>query len=136
MQAGSDEARPRLVRTILPDKLTGYACAQAVCAALLARARTGEGQHVRLSMLDAVIAFLWSSDMSGYTFIGDDSEREAQQSFIDLIYETADGHISVAVMRRKEWEASPGPSAGRNGSRIRGSSTPPGSTLTRTRGWR
>ncbi|MFY9970398.1 MAG: CoA transferase, partial [Roseiarcus sp.] len=105
VQAGSDEARPRLVRTILPDKLTGYACAQAVCAALLARARTGEGQHVRLSMLDAVIAFLWSSDMSGYTFIGDDSEREAQQSFIDLIYETADGHISVAVMRRKEWES-------------------------------
>ena len=105
VQAGSDEARPRLVRTILPDKLTGYACAQAVCAALLARARTGEGQHVRLSMLDAVIAFLWSSDMSGYTFIGDDFEREAQQSFIDLIYETADGHISVAVMRRKEWES-------------------------------
>ena len=105
VQAGSDEAPPRLVRTILPDKLIGYACAQAVCAALLARARTGEGQHVRLSMLDAVIAFLWSSDMSGHTFIGDDSEREAQQSFIDLIYGTADGHISVAVMRRKEWES-------------------------------
>ena len=56
VQAGSDEARPRLVRTILPDKLTGYACAQAGCAALLVRAHTGEGQHVRLSMLDAVIA--------------------------------------------------------------------------------
>ena len=137
VQAGSDEARPRLVRTILPDKLTGYACAQAVCAALLARARTGEGQHVRLSMLDAVIAFLWSSDMSGYTFIGDDPEREAQQSFIDLdFHETADGHISVAVMRRKEMESLPAPSAGRNGSRIRGSSTLPGSTLTWTRGWR
>jgi len=51
VQAGSDEARPRLVRTILPDKLTGVVAAQAITAALLARARTGEGQHVRLSML-------------------------------------------------------------------------------------
>ena len=103
VQAGSDEARPRLVRTILPDKLTGFTAAQAVCAALLAKARTGEGQHVRLSMLDSVLAFLWSSDMGGHTFVGDELEREEAQSFIDLIYETADGYMSVAVMRHKEW---------------------------------
>lgn len=104
VQAGSDEERPRLVRTILPDKLTGFAVAQAVTAALLSRSRTGEGQHVKLSMLDTVIAFLWSSDMGGHTFVGEESETERAQSFIDLIYETADGHISVAVVRRKEWE--------------------------------
>ncbi len=103
VQAGSDEARPRLVRTILPDKLTGFAAAQAICAALLARVRSGEGQHVRLSMLDTVLAFLWSSDMGGHTFVGDEMDREEAQSFIDLIYETADGYISVAVMRHKEW---------------------------------
>ena len=63
MQAGSDEARPRLVRTILPDKLTAITASQAITAALLARERTGQGQHVRLSMLEAVVAFLWGSDM-------------------------------------------------------------------------
>ena len=31
---------------------------------------TGKGQHVRLSMLDAVLAFLWASDMGGQTFVG------------------------------------------------------------------
>ncbi len=46
VQAGSDINRPNLVRTILPDKLTGFAAAQAICAALLARNMTGEGQHV------------------------------------------------------------------------------------------
>ncbi|MGI9426278.1 MAG: CoA transferase, partial [Hyphomicrobiaceae bacterium] len=30
---------------------------------------------------------------------------EVAQSFIDLIYETADGHVSVAVMQDKEWQA-------------------------------
>ncbi len=103
VQAGADDAPPRLVRTILPDKLTGFAMAQAVSAALLARERTGVAQHVRLSMLDTIIAFLWGSDMGGHTFVGDELEREAAQSFIDLIYETADGYISVAVMRHKEW---------------------------------
>ena len=105
VQAGSDEVRPRLVRTILPDKLTGITASQAITAALLARERTGEGQHVRLSMLDSIIAFLWSSDMSNQTFVGDEFPLEKAQSFIDLIYETKDGYISVAVQTDKQWAA-------------------------------
>ena len=103
VQAGSDQRRPRLVRTILPDKLTGFAAAQAICAALVGRSKNGNGQHIRLSMIDTVIAFLWSSDMGGHTFIGDELAEETAQSFIDLIYETADGYMSVAVMRHVEW---------------------------------
>ena len=56
-------------------------------------------------MLDTVLAFLWGSDMGGHTFVGDEMETERAQSFIDLIYETADGYISVAVQSNKEWEA-------------------------------
>lgn len=103
VQAGSDEQRPRLVRTILPDKLTGYAASQAISAALFHRERTGEGQHIRLSMLDTLVSFLWGSDMGGHTFVGDELPRETAQSFIDLIYETSDGYISVAVQSNKEW---------------------------------
>ena len=103
VQAGSDEVRPRLVRTILPDKLTGVTAAQAVCAALFARERTGAGQHVRLSMLDSVVAFLWSSDMGGQTFVGKEVDVAAAATFIDLIYETANGYISVAVMTNDQW---------------------------------
>lgn len=105
VQAGSDAERPRLVRTILPDKLTGVVAAQAITAALLARSRTGQGQHVRLSMLDAVIAFLWHSDMGSQTFVGADLPQQAAASFADLIYDTADRPISVAVQSDREWEA-------------------------------
>ena len=104
VQAGSDAERPRLIRTIIPDKLTGFAVAQAISAALFARERSGHGEHVRLSMLDTVVHFLWSSDMGGHTFVGDELEAETAQSFIDLIYETADGYISVAAFRRADWE--------------------------------
>jgi crotonobetainyl-CoA:carnitine CoA-transferase CaiB-like acyl-CoA transferase len=105
IQAGSDAERPRLVRTILPDKLTAYNAAQAMTAALLSRERTGKGQHIRLSMLDAIIAFLWASDMGSQTFVGQDIPQQEAASFIDLIYETATGPISAAVQTNREWLA-------------------------------
>ena len=104
IQAGSDVDRPRLVRTILPDKLTAVTASQAITAALLHRARTGEGQHVRLAMLDAVLQFLWSSDMAGQTFVGEEKTQAETASAIDLIYATADGYISAAVQTNKQWE--------------------------------
>ena len=104
VQALSDEHRPSLIRTILPDKLTGFTVAQAVTAALFARERGRGGQHIKLSMLDTVVHFLWSSDMGGHTFVGDELPSETAQSFIDLIYETTDGFISVAAFRRVDWE--------------------------------
>jgi crotonobetainyl-CoA:carnitine CoA-transferase CaiB-like acyl-CoA transferase len=103
VQAGSDEERPRLVRTILPDKLTAITAAQAITAALLERERSGEGQHVRLSMLASVVSFLWGSDMGSQTFVGDELPQQDAASFMDLVYDTADGHISVSVMSDKEW---------------------------------
>jgi crotonobetainyl-CoA:carnitine CoA-transferase CaiB-like acyl-CoA transferase len=105
IQAGSDTERPRLVRTIVPDKLTAYNAAQAITAALLSRTRTGKGQHIRLSMLDAIIAFLWASDMGSQTFVGKDIPQQEAASFIDLIYETASTPISAAVQSNKEWLA-------------------------------
>ena len=103
VQGGSDANRPRLVRTIVPDKVTALTAAQAITAALLARQRTGQGQHVRLSMLDAVVAFLWSSDMGGQTFVGKTVSEQRAASFVDLIYQTKDGFMSVAVMSDREW---------------------------------
>ena len=104
VQAGSDQARPRLIRTVLPDKLTGVTAAQAVSAALFARERNGVGQHIRLSMLDSVVAFLWSTDMGSQTFVGKEVDVAHAATFIDLIYETASGYISVSVMANDQWQ--------------------------------
>ncbi len=103
VQAGSDEQRPRLVRTIVPDKVTAIQTSQAITSALFAKLKNGTGQHIKISMLDTVVFFLWSSDMGGHTFIGDELETETAQSYIDLVYETADGYISVAVVADKDW---------------------------------
>ncbi len=52
--------------TILPDELSAFVAAQAITAALLARPRSGEGQHVRLSLQRAVVTFLRGSDIMRY----------------------------------------------------------------------
>ena len=71
MQADQDTGRPRMIRTIVADKTTAVYAAQAVCAALVARVDgPGCGQHIRLSMLDTMIAFLWPEAMTQYTVVG------------------------------------------------------------------
>jgi len=56
-------------------------------------------------MLDAIISFLWASDMGSQTFVGDELPQQEAASFIDLIYETATDYISAAVQTNKEWLA-------------------------------
>ncbi len=105
VQGGADERRPRLIRTIVPDKVTALTAAQAITAGLLARAKTGEGQHIRLSMLDAIVAFLWSSDMGSQTYVDREVSIQRAASFLDLIYETTDGHMAVSTMTNPQWQA-------------------------------
>ena len=107
VQGGADQARPRLVRTILPDKVTAIQASQAITAALFARERTGEGTHLHLSMLDTIVSFLWSSDMTGFTFVGDEvpeRERGEAQSFVELIYQTQDSWMAVSAHTGATWE--------------------------------
>src|SRR5437764_12604304 len=54
-------------------------------------------------MLEAVVAFLWASDMSGQTFIGEEPAEQEAASTIDLIYETSDGYITAAVVTDRQW---------------------------------
>ena len=59
IQRDTETGRPRMVRTLIADKTTALAAAQAICAALYNKAVRGEGQHVRLAMLDVMVAYLW-----------------------------------------------------------------------------
>ncbi len=103
IQGGGDNLRPRLVRTVVADKVAALTASQAITAALLARERTGQGQFINLSMLGAMVQFLWSSDMGGQTFVDRPFPQKGVSSFNDLIYVTADGHLAVSVMTDKQW---------------------------------
>jgi crotonobetainyl-CoA:carnitine CoA-transferase CaiB-like acyl-CoA transferase len=97
--------RPRMVRTIVSDKVAALTAAQAMTAALLARERSGEGQHVRLAMLDAMIAFLWPEGMARHTLLADDADDRSSRypEVRDLVFKTADGYITAGAVSDREW---------------------------------
>ena len=67
LQADGPNGEPRLVRHGLVDKATGHVLAQSVCAALLARARTGVGEALTITMLDVALHFFWPDAMMAKT---------------------------------------------------------------------
>ncbi|XOV84513.1 MAG: CaiB/BaiF CoA transferase family protein [bacterium] len=103
IQADGETGRPKMIRTIIPDKTTAVTAAQAITAALFARERKGVGQHVRLAMLDTMLAYLWPEGMSGYTLVGKEVKAARAQLSPDLIFATTDGYITAGAVSDKEW---------------------------------
>jgi len=103
LQATDEHDRPRMIRTVIPDKTTGITTAQAITAALLARERTGEGQHIRVAMLDVMIAYLWQEGLAGLTMVGEEDKVKRGQRSKDLIYQTSDGYITAGAVSDAEW---------------------------------
>ena len=103
IQADRNTGRPNMFRIILADKVSAMTAAQAVSSALFYRERSGQGQHIELSMLDATLAFFWPEGMTGLTFAEKETDVKKTFSSIDLIYETQDGYITISVISDKEW---------------------------------
>lgn len=65
---------------LFADKLTALTGSQAVSAALFARERGKGGQHIKLSMIDTVVAFLWADTAGTSAFLGKGINGEEAQS--------------------------------------------------------
>jgi crotonobetainyl-CoA:carnitine CoA-transferase CaiB-like acyl-CoA transferase len=103
IQKDGETGRPRMVRTIIPDKTTAVTAAQAITAALFVR-EGGSGQHVKLAMLDTMVAYLWPEGMTGFTFVGEEVKASRSQLAQDLIFQTADGYITAGAVSDSEWQ--------------------------------
>ncbi len=84
------------------DKTTGLTASQAVTAALVQAARTGEGQLVEVSMLEAALGFLscdafWRIAAAGRELSYPDFKR------VYIPWETKDGQIVLVILADKEF---------------------------------
>ena len=104
IQRDQETKFPKMVRTIIPDKTTGMAAAQAISAALFYRERYGKGQHIKLAMLDVMIAYLWPEGSSSLSFVGKESDPSSGQMGLDLVFKTNDKKfITAGAVTDKEW---------------------------------
>ena len=104
IQRDQETKFPKMVRTIIPDKTTGMAAAQAISSALFYRERYGKGQHIKLAMLDVMIAYLWPEGSSSLSFVGKESDPSSGQMGLDLVFKTNDNkYITAGAVTDKEW---------------------------------
>ena len=105
VQADERTGVPAFVRHAVCDKLSALYAAQAITAALFARANGGQGQHVRVAMLDAAVAFLWPDGMQGETFLGDDAPKSSDAGRLPSLRATSDGFVAISVVADAEFQA-------------------------------
>ena len=88
---------PRYMPFVITDHMVGFLAAQAICAALVSRARTGEGQAVEVPMFENMASFVLTEHMNQRTY--DDAGEWGDPRIMDpngKPIPTRDGWISVS----------------------------------------
>jgi crotonobetainyl-CoA:carnitine CoA-transferase CaiB-like acyl-CoA transferase len=91
-----EKERPRIVGPAFSDGITGLTVAYAILAALYARERTGEGQRVDVSMLEATTAFM-TSEASYYFQRGDEGRPRLRPALSQAYALTCQDHRMIAI---------------------------------------
>lgn len=103
---GPPEGQPYRAGIPAADIAGSMYAAQSVISALYHRERTGEGQHVDVSMVDGMIS--WLTVRAGWSFgTGEPYPRMGNQleEFVPYgAFECADGYLALAAVQDHHWE--------------------------------
>jgi formyl-CoA transferase len=103
---GLPDGPPVRAPTFLADELAGLHAAIGALAALAHRARTGEGQHVDVAMMDSLL--FSSSGLPTLAATGAPPPRLGNETDFVVpsnVYPCSDGHLYLAVALNKHWRA-------------------------------
>jgi crotonobetainyl-CoA:carnitine CoA-transferase CaiB-like acyl-CoA transferase len=103
-QTNAATGEPQLIQTLACDKTMAITAAQAITAALYAKARGRGGRLVEINMLDSAIAFLWPDAYYNLSFEGDFARSPDFASFYS-IRKTKDGFITMIAISDGEFRA-------------------------------
>jgi len=102
---GPVDGAPHKVGTSVADLASGLTLTQGILAALLVRARSGEGQYVHVSMYEAVASLL-TFTASIYFATGQSPRRRGNEHPTIVPYETfetADGWFNLGIANDDHW---------------------------------
>ena len=97
------DGKPEMVNSLVCDKVTSLTAAEAIVAALFSAERTGRGQRVEISMLDAALSFLWPDTMNNFTFMDDGIQQVAPLDHSVFLHKTKDGWIASMPVQESEF---------------------------------
>lgn len=105
LQAGADGV-PAYVPSLVADKTAGLALANAILAALVHKARTGQGQQVEVPMFETLVAFNMAEHLGGLAF----EPPTAPAGYGRILaggrrpLPTADGHVAILPYVAQQWQ--------------------------------
>jgi crotonobetainyl-CoA:carnitine CoA-transferase CaiB-like acyl-CoA transferase len=100
------DPRPRLLPTLVADKVSGHFMAQAVLAALFHHQRTGEGQFVEVPMLECITSFGLAEHLYGHVYdpptgpLGYPRVANPERK----PFATKDGYIGLLPYTDQQWD--------------------------------
>lgn len=88
------------------DRVTGICAANAVLGALFHRAKTGQGQHVEVPMMETIAGLVLADHMAGLTF-EPPMGPPVYQRYVSIRrpLPTLDGHLSMMVLTDRQWRS-------------------------------
>ncbi|MEM8496749.1 MAG: CaiB/BaiF CoA-transferase family protein [Pseudomonadota bacterium] len=95
-QADLKTGEPIQYYQLFTDKLTALTGSQAISAALFARERGCGGQHIRLSMVDSVVNFLWADTAGINAFLDPGADEGMNPSKGLRLIKFKDGYGAIA----------------------------------------
>lgn len=103
---GPEQGPPSKVGIAVIDLTTGMMAANAVLAALYARERNGQGQHIDISLLETAVSWLGNVG-TAYLMTGEEPQRygNAHPTIVPYqTFETSDGSIALGVGNDGQWQ--------------------------------
>jgi crotonobetainyl-CoA:carnitine CoA-transferase CaiB-like acyl-CoA transferase len=98
------DGEPDFIRLNLADRISAMALVQGVLAALFARASSGDGRRVTVSMAQAALAFSWGDLFNQITVTGVEPQSP-RRNRIGMMACAADGWLCYTPVRNDEWSA-------------------------------
>lgn len=101
-----DDSTPRILPTLVADKVSGLFMSQAITAALFHRQRTGEGQFVEVPMMECVTSFTLVEHLYDHTY----EPPTGQWSYQRVTnphrkpFPTKDGYIGLLPYTDRQWD--------------------------------
>ena len=103
-QKSAVTGEPQLIQTLACDKTMAITAAQAITAALYAKARGRGGSKIDINMLDTAIAFLWPDSYYNLSFL-EPANRSPDFASFYSIRKTTDGYITMLAISDDEFRA-------------------------------
>jgi len=105
---GSPGQTPPPLRIPLGDMYTGVYGVASICAALLGRVKSGEGQHIDLSLYDCLVS-MHEYAIQCYTFSGGkelpvQTGNDLPQSTLYGVFTANDGYLVIAAQADDAWK--------------------------------